>query len=78
MVSIKRQRQIKLFLILSIILIVIIFLFIIFGYFPYGLHKKNMSEVRMPKDNIAYISVKSLDKSVLKFSDSIYAYTNFP
>lgn len=74
MVSIKRQRQIKLFLILSIILIVIIFLFIIFGYFPYGLHKKNMSEVRMPKDNIAYISVKSLDKSVLKFSDSIYAY----
>ncbi|AEM23055.1 hypothetical protein Bint_2451 [Brachyspira intermedia PWS/A] len=74
MVSIKRQRQIKLFFILSIILIVIISLFIIFGYFPYGLHKKNMSEVKMPKDNIAYVSVKSLDKSVLKFSDSIYAY----
>ena len=74
MVSIKRQRQIKLFFILSITLIVIISLFIIFGYFPYGLHKKNMSEVKMPKDNIAYVSVKSLDKSVLKFSDSIYAY----
>ena len=74
MVRIKRQRQIKLFFILSIILIVIISLFIIFGYFPYGLHKKNMSEVKMPKDNIAYVSVKSLDKSVLKFSDSIYAY----
>ena len=74
MVSIKRQRQIKLFFILSIILIVIISLFVIFGYFPYGLHKKDMSEVKMPKDNIAYVSVKSLDKSVLKFSDSIYAY----
>ncbi|WP_258222220.1 hypothetical protein [Brachyspira hampsonii] len=74
MVSIKRQRQIKLFCILSIILIVIISLFIIFGYFPYGLHKKDMSEVRIPKDNIAYVSVKSLDKSLLKFSDSIYAY----
>ncbi|MEI0701385.1 hypothetical protein [Brachyspira intermedia] len=74
MVSIKRQRQIKLFFILSIILIIIISLFIIFGYFPYGLHKKDMSEVKMPKDNIAYVSVKSLDKSVLKFSDSIYAY----
>lgn len=74
MVSIKRQRQIKLFFILSIILIVIISLFIIFGYFPYGLHKKDMSEVKIPKDNIAYVSVKSLDKSILKFSDSIYAY----
>ncbi|MEI0492643.1 hypothetical protein R4J17_09380 [Brachyspira intermedia] len=74
MVSIKRQRQIKLFFILSIILIIIISLFIIFGYFPYGLHKKDMSEVKMPKDNIAYVSVKSLEKSVLKFSDSIYAY----
>ncbi|OEJ14364.1 hypothetical protein BFL38_05930 [Brachyspira hampsonii] len=74
MVSIKRQRQIKLFCILSIILIVIISLFIIFGYFPYGLHKKDMSEVKIPKDNIAYVSVKSLDKSLLKFSDSIYAY----
>ena len=74
MVSIKRQRQIKLFFILSIILIVIISLFVIFGYFPYGLHKKDMSEVKMPKDNIAYVSVKSLEKSVLKFSDSIYAY----
>ena len=74
MVSIKRQRQIKLFFILSIVLIVIISLFIIFGYFPYGLHKKNMSEVKIPKDNIAYVSVKSLDKSILKFSDSIYAY----
>ena len=74
MVSIKRQRQIKLFFILSIVLIVIISLFIIFGYFPYGLHKKNMFEVKIPKDNIAYVSVKSLDKSILKFSDSIYAY----
>lgn len=74
MVSIKRQRQIKLFFILSIILIIIISLFIVFGYFPYGLHKKNMSEVKIPKDNIAYVSVKSLDKSILKFSDSIYAY----
>ena len=74
MVSIKRQRQIKLFFILSIVLIVIISIFIIFGYFPYGLHKKNMSEVKIPKDNIAYVSVKSLDKSILKFSDSIYAY----
>ncbi|CRF31670.1 hypothetical protein BRSU_0295 [Brachyspira suanatina] len=74
MVSIKRQRQIKLFFILSIILIVVISLFIIFGYFPYGLHEKDMSEVKMPKDNIAYVSVKSLDKSILKFSDSIYAY----
>ena len=74
MVSIKRQRQIKLFFILSIILIIIMILFFVLGYFPYGLHKKDMSEVKIPKDSIAYISVKSLDKSVLKFSDSIYAY----
>ncbi|WP_300370868.1 hypothetical protein [Brachyspira sp.] len=74
MVSIKRQRQIKLFFILSIILIALISIFLIIGYFPYGLHKKNMSEIKMPKDNIAYVSVKSLDKSILKFSDSIYAY----
>ncbi|WP_157153656.1 hypothetical protein [Brachyspira murdochii] len=74
MVSIKRQRQIKLFFILSIVLIIIIILFFTFGYFPYGLHKKNMSDVKIPKDSIAYISVKSLDKSILKFSDSIYAY----
>ena len=74
MVSIKRQRQIKLFFILSIILIIIIILFFTLGYLPYGLHKKNMSEVKIPKDSIAYISVKSLDKSILKFSDSIYAY----
>lgn len=74
MVSIKRQRQIKLFFILSIILIIIMILFFVLGYFPYELHKKDMSEVKIPKDSIAYISVKSLDKSVLKFSDSIYAY----
>ncbi|MEI0567256.1 hypothetical protein R4J02_10195, partial [Brachyspira pulli] len=74
MVSIKRQRQIKLFLILSIILTVIIVIFAIFGYFPYGLHKKDMSDVKIPKDSIAYVSVKSLEKSVLKLSDSIYAY----
>ena len=74
MVSIKRQRQIKLFFILSIILIIIMILFFVLGYFPYGIHKKDMSEVKIPKDSIAYISVKSLDKSVLKFSDSIYAY----
>ena len=74
MVSIKRQRQIKLFFILSIRLIIIMILFFVLGYFPYGLHKKDMSEVKIPKDSIAYISVKSLDKSVLKFSDSIYAY----
>ncbi|WP_300716310.1 hypothetical protein [uncultured Brachyspira sp.] len=74
MVSIKRQRQIKLFFILSSILIAVIFIFIIIGYFPYGLHKKNMSEVNIPEDSIAYVSVKSLNKSILRFSDSIYAY----
>lgn len=74
MVSIKRQRQIKLFFVLFIILIASVFILVIFGYFPYGLHKKNISEIKLPKDSIAYISVKSLDKSILKFSDSIYAY----
>ena len=74
MISIKRQRQIKLFSILSIILIAVIIIFMIFGYFPYGLHKKDMSDVKIPKDSIAYASVKSLNKSILKFSDSIYAY----
>ncbi|WP_300756303.1 hypothetical protein [uncultured Brachyspira sp.] len=74
MVSIKRQRQIKLFFILSIILIIIMILFFVLGYFPYGLHKKDMADVKIPKDSIAYVSLKSLDKSILKFSDSIYAY----
>ena len=74
MVSIKRQRQIKLFFILSIIFIVIAAILLMFGYFPYGIHKKNMSDLKIPKDSIAYVSVKSLDKSILKFSDSIYAY----
>lgn len=74
MVSIKRQRQIKLFFILSIILIVILSLFLIFGYFPYGLHKKDMSGVTIPKDTIAYISIKSINSSILKFANSIYAY----
>ena len=74
MISIRRQRQIKMLLILSIILIVVIAATLIFGYFPYGLHKKNMSEVKMPKDSILYVSFKSLDSSVLKFANSIYAY----
>ena len=74
MVSIKRQRQIKLLVILSIILAIIIISVFIFGYFPYGLHKKDMSEVKMPKDSILYASVKSLDGSILKFANSIYAY----
>ena len=74
MVSIRRQRQIKLLFILSIILIIIIASILIFGYYPYGLHKKDMSDVKMPKDSIVYVSVKSLDSSILKFADSIYAY----
>ncbi len=74
MISIKRRRQIKRAFITTIICGIFISVALVVGYFPYGLHKKDMSKVKMPKDSIIYMSAKSLDKSLFKFSKSIYAY----
>lgn len=71
MISIKRRRQIKFIITLSIILLIIISTILIYGFFPYGLHKKHTREVKMPKDSVAYISVKNLNNSLLKFSNEI-------
>lgn len=61
MISIKRRRQIKFAIIFSIIFIIIITSVLIIGFFPYGLHKKYMHKVRMPKDSVVYISAKNLN-----------------
>lgn len=71
MISIKRRRQIKFIITLSIILLIIISAILIYGFYPYGLHKKYMNKVKMPKDSAAYISVKNLNNSLLKFSNEI-------
>lgn len=71
MISIKRRRRRKFLIILFSILIIIISSILIYGFFPYGLHKKYMNKVKMPKDSVAYISVKNLNNSLLKFSNEI-------
>ena len=71
MISIKRRRRRKFLIILFTILIIIISSILIYGFFPYGLHKKYMYKVKMPKDSIAYISVKNLNNGLLKFSNEM-------
>ena len=71
MISIKRRRQIKFLIIFLTILIIIISSILIYGFYSYGLHKKYMNKVKMPKDSVAYISVKNLNGSLLKFSNEI-------
>ena len=71
MISIKRRRQIKFIITLSIILLIIISTILIYGFYPYGLHKKYMHKVKMPKDSIVYISAKNLNNNLLKFSNEI-------
>ena len=71
MISIKRRRRRKFLIILFSILIIIISSILIYGFFPYGLHKKYMNKVKMPKDSIAYISAKNFDNGLLKFSNEI-------
>lgn len=71
MISIKKRRQIKFLTILFLILIIIISSIVIYGFYPYGLHKKYMRKVKMPKDSIAYISAKSFDDNLLKFSNKM-------
>ncbi len=77
MISIKRRRRRKFLIILFSILIIIISLILIYGFFPYGLHKKYMNKVKMPKDSIAYISAKNFDNGLLKFSNEIKSTTIF-
>lgn len=74
MVSIRRRRQIRVLIIFSLILTVIISAILIAGFFPFGLHKRAMKDVAMPKDAIMYMSVESLNSSVMKIINSIYAY----
>ena len=71
MISIKRKRQIKFLIIFITILIIIISSILIYGFYPYGLHKKYMHKVKMPKDSVAYISVKNLNGSLLKLSNEM-------
>ena len=71
MISIKRRRQIKFLIIFLTILIIIISSILIYGFYPYGLHKKYMNKVKMPKDSVAYISVKNLNGSLLKLSNEM-------
>ena len=74
MISIKRRRQIKAAIIISSILIIILIVGLIIGYYPFGLHQKNMKNINMPKDSIIYISAKSINESISKFTGSVYAY----
>ena len=79
MISIKRRRQIKFIITLSIILLIIISTILIYGFFPYGLHKKYMHKVKMPKDSIVYISAKNLNNNLLneiKISDFLQTFNN--
>ena len=71
MISIKRRRQIKFLIIFLTILIIIISSILIYGFYPYGLHKKYMHKVKMPKDSVAYISVKNLNGNLLKLSNEM-------
>ena len=71
MISIKRKRQIKSLIIFITILIIIISSILIYGFYPYGLHKKYMNKVKMPKDSVAYISVKNLNGNLLKLSNEM-------
>ena len=77
MISIKRRRRRKFLIILFSILIIIISSILIYGFFPYGLHKKYMNKVKTPKDSIAYISAKNFDNGLLKFSNEIKSTTIF-
>ena len=74
MISIKRRRQIKATIIISSILIIILAVGLVIGYYPFGLHQKNMKNINMPKDSIIYISAKSINESISKFTSSVYAY----
>ena len=77
MISIKRRRQIKFIITLSIILLIIISAILIYGFYPYGLHKKYMHKVKMPKDSIVYISAKNLNNNLLneiKISDFLQTF----
>jgi len=74
MLSIRKQRQIRLFIILSSVFSVLLVLTLIFGFYPFGLHKKSMGNVPVPKDSLLYLSMKSPDSSISKITDSIYAY----
>ena len=71
MISIKKRRQIKFLIIFITILIIIISSILIYGFYPYGLHKKYMHKVKMPKDSVAYISVKNLNGNLLKLSNEM-------
>ena len=74
MISIRKQRQVKLIVILSSVFSVLLLLTLIFGFYPFGLHKKSMGNVPLPKDSLLYISMKSVNSSVAKITDSIYTY----
>ena len=79
MISIKRRRQIKFIITLSIILLIIISTILIYGFYPYGLHKKYMHKVKMPKDSTVYISAKNLNNNLLneiKISDFLQTFNN--
>ncbi|WP_302367349.1 hypothetical protein [Brachyspira aalborgi] len=79
MISIKRRRRRKFLIILFSILIIIISSILIYGFFPYGLHKKYMHKVKMPKDSIVYISAKNLNNNLLneiKISDFLQTFNN--
>lgn len=74
MLSIRKQRQIRLFIILLSVFSVLLVLTLVFGFYPFGLHKKSMGDVPVPKDSLLYLSMKSADSSISKIADSIYAY----
>lgn len=74
MLSIRKQRQIRFTLIVLSTLVVLLALIIIIGFYPFGLHKRNMKNVPIPKDSLLYVSAKSVNDSVSKVIDSIYAY----
>ncbi len=74
MISIRKQRQVKLIVMLSSVFSVLLILTLVFGLYPFGLHKKSMGNVPLPKDSILYISVKSINSSISKITDSMYTY----
>ncbi len=74
MLSIRRERQVKLFIILASVFLVLFIATMIIGFFPYGLHKKSMKNVAIPKDALLYMSVENSSESIGKIIESIYAY----
>ncbi len=74
MISIRKRRRIRTLTKISLTIILLTIFMIIIGFKPVGIHKKNISKIDIPKDTILYLSVNSIDDSILKIVNSIYTH----